>query len=313
MNKLNVGRHIRVSNRYCCIGCVLLGSLFASFNTFAIVGAPPVITVQPTNRTVSLGGTTTFAITITSSSALFYQWYFNGVAITGAKTNAYTLTNAQFTNAGAYYVGITNSGGSVTSTNAILNLIPPTNYVLAAPWVSADIGSVGLIGSAYSVSNLYTVNGAGANLNGSTADQLRYVYQPMPGNGSLIARITGQSRTNVNGLAGIMIRETTQPGSSFMAAARQGNGTLVVRSRTSTSAATTSTNGPTLTLPNDWIELVRTGTNIAALTSSNGTSWVAFRTNSFTMATNITFGLFVTSGNTNLLDNDLFTNITAVP
>jgi hypothetical protein len=40
---------------------------------------------------------------------------------------------------------------------------------------------------------------------------------------------------------------------------------------------------------------------------------VTVQTNKFTMATNVTFGLFVTSGNTNVLDSDLFTNVTAVP
>ena len=191
-------------------------------------------------------------------------------------------------------------------------MIPPTNYVLSAPWVTADIGTVGLVGSAYNISNLYTVNGSGASLNG-TADQFRYVYQTMVGDGSIVARIASQSGTNVNGYAGIMVRETTATGSSFMFAARQGNGTLIARSRTSTGGATTSTNGPSLTLANYWLQLTRTGNNISALSSTNGSSWVTVKTNAFTMATNITFGLFVTSGNTNVLDSDVFTNITAVP
>ena len=102
----------------------------------------------------------------------------------------------------------------------------------------------------------------------------------MPGNGSIVARVTSQSGTNVNGYAGIMIRETTATGSSFMFAARQGNGMMVARSRTSTGGATTSTNGPSLTLPNYWLELVRTGNKIAAMSSTNGSTWVTVKTNS---------------------------------
>jgi hypothetical protein len=317
MNISSVFNWLGISGRYCRIGCLMLGSLFFASNAIVgastlIVGAPPVITVQPTNRTVSLGSSPAFVVTVTSTSALQYQWYFNSLAIKGATNNIYTRTNAQFTNAGPYYVAITNSGGSINSTSAILNVIAPTNYVLSAPWLSADIGAVGLVGSAYNASNLYTVNGSGASLNG-TADQFRYVYQAMPGNGSLVARVASQSGTNVNGYAGIMIRETTATGSSFMLAARQGNGTMVARSRTSTGGATTSTNGPALTLPNYWLSLTRTNNVIRAMSSTNGLAWVTVKTNAFTMATNVTFGLIVTSGNTNVLDTDVFTNITAIP
>jgi len=296
-------------------------SLFLALNASAqlgpmiseIAGPPPVIDDQPTNQTVSLGGSATFSVLVTSGSALTYGWYLNGVAIKGATNSAYTRTNAQFTNAGPYYVVVTNTGGSMQSSNAILNVIPPTNYVLSSPWVSADIGAVGLVGSAYTISNVYTVNGAGASLSGAAADQFHYVYQTMTGNGSLVAQLTKQSGTNVNGFGGIMIRETTATGSRFMFAAREGNGTMVARSRASTGGATTSVNGPKLTLPNYWLELERTGSNIVALTSSNGSTWVSLTTNSIAMATNVTFGLFVTSGNTNVLDSDLFTNVTAVP
>jgi len=135
----------------------------------------------------------------------------------------------------------------------------------------------------------------------------------MVGDGSIIARITSQNGTNANGYAGVMVRETTATGSSFMFAAREGDGKTVVRSRTSTGGATTSTNGVTLTIPNYWVELIRTGNKIAALTSTNGSTWVGVQTNTFTMATNVVFGLFVTSGSTNVLSTGSFTNITAVP
>jgi hypothetical protein len=242
-----------------------------------------------------------------------YQWYFNGAMIKGATTNSYVLTNAQFTNAGLYYVTVKNAAGTIKSTNATLNVNPPAGSSLPVPWVSVDVGPVLLVGNAYNSSNVFTVNGAGASLVGSTPDQFHYVYQALSGDGSLVAHVVKESGTNVNGYAGIMIRETTATGSRYMLAARQGNGTTLVRSRASTGGATASINGPNLSLPNYWLKLVRTGNGITALTSSNGLAWAAIQTNSITMATNVTFGLIVTSGYTNLLDSDLFTNVTAVP
>ena len=54
-----------------------------------------------------------------------YQWYFNKATISGATNNAYTLTNAQVTNAGTYYVTVKNSGGTIASSNAILSVQVP--------------------------------------------------------------------------------------------------------------------------------------------------------------------------------------------
>jgi hypothetical protein len=274
---------------------------------------PALITTQPVSQTVLSGSNVTFNVVATSGTAMSYQWYFNSIIIKSATNNNYTVTKVQFTNAGPYYVNVVNAGGTVKSSVATLNVKPPAGSILAAPWVSTDIGAVGLTGRAYNVANNYTVNGAGASLVGAAADQFQYVYQAMPGNGSLVARIVGQSGTNANGYAGLMIRETTTTGSRFMFAAHQGNGTTVARTRASTGGATTSTNGPSLALPNCWLKLVRTGNSIAALASTNGSAWIPVQTNSLIMATNVTFGLFATSGNTNVLDSDVFTNITAIP
>jgi hypothetical protein len=286
---------------------------FLAMGLNAIAGVPPVISAQPTNQTVAAGSTVTNSVKATSATVLSYQWYFNGGKIISATNSSYILAKAQYTNAGPYYVAVANAYGTVNSSVVTLNVTNPAGTTLAAPWVTADIGTVGLTGSAYSVSNLYTVNGAGASLVGSVADQFRYVYQTMPGNGSITARINSQTGTNAIGYAGIMIRETTATGSRFVFTAREGDGKLVTRSRTATGGATTSTNGPNYTMPNYWLQLVRTGTNIAASASTNGVSWLRLQTNGVAMATNVTFGLFVTSGNTNALSSAVFTNVTAVP
>ena len=252
-------------------------------------------------------------MSISTGTVPSYQWYYNNGLIKGATNNSLTLVKAQYANAGSYYVNVINAGGTVKSSTAKLNVNPSSGSTLAAPWISTDIGTVGLTGSANNVTGSYTVNGAGASLVGAAADQFHFIYQTLPGNGSIVACVASQSGTNVNGYAGIMIRETTAAGSRFMFAARQDSGVTVARSRASTDGATTSTNGPSRTLPNCWLRLVRTGNNIAALTSTNGSVWVSLQTNSITMATNVIFGLFVTSGSTNVLDSDVFTNLTVVP
>ncbi len=311
MNKKS-GNDITISAAHYGWRGAMLCFCLVTFSSFAVM-PPALINTQPASQTVLSGSNVTFTVAATSGTALTYQWYFNSGLIKNATNSSYSITKVQFTNAGPYYVNVINAGGTVKSSVATLNVKLPTSSTLAAPWVSADIGTVGLAGSAYSVSGGYTVDGSGASLVGAAADQFQYLYQTMPGNGSLVARVTSQSDTNVNAYAGIMVRETTATGSRFVLAARQGNGQLLVRSRSSTGGATTSTNLAFPSLTNCWMELVRTGTNITALTSTNGSAWITVQKNSVTMATNVTFGLFVTSGNTNVLDSDTFTNVTAVP
>ena len=87
---------------------------------------PPSITSQPTNETVVAGNNASFQVNASGTSPLSYQWWFGTNAV-GANTNSLSLTNAQTSQAGGYYVVITNSAGSVTSTVAILTVgTPPT-------------------------------------------------------------------------------------------------------------------------------------------------------------------------------------------
>ena len=96
-----------------------------SLGTATISGSPvvtaPVITTQPSSRSVTAGTSTTFAVVATGTN-LTYQWRRNGAAIAGATTASYTLTAANADNAVAFSVVVTNSAGSVTSANAVLTV-----------------------------------------------------------------------------------------------------------------------------------------------------------------------------------------------
>ena len=58
-------------------------------------------------------------------ATLYYQWYFNTNTVLANATNTtLTITNAQSTNAGAYFVRVTNTVGSITSAVATLTVSP---------------------------------------------------------------------------------------------------------------------------------------------------------------------------------------------
>ncbi|HEY2084122.1 MAG TPA: FG-GAP-like repeat-containing protein [Verrucomicrobiae bacterium] len=86
------------------------------------IGIPPVITTQPTNLVVSVGSSATFSVTATGTAPLRYRWHMNGTNILSATNSTLVLTNVYATNAGVYYVTVTNLYGSTDSSNATLTV-----------------------------------------------------------------------------------------------------------------------------------------------------------------------------------------------
>jgi hypothetical protein len=86
---------------------------------------PAAIYSQPSNQTVIVGQTATFAVRASGTAPLTYQWNLNGAAIGGATASSLVLTNVQFSQAGTYTVLVTNAVGSVLSSNAVLTVNPP--------------------------------------------------------------------------------------------------------------------------------------------------------------------------------------------
>lgn len=84
---------------------------------------PPEITAGPYNASEREGTTATFFVLTTGTEPMFYQWYKNGTLIPDAFDSDLVITNISIAdNETAYHVRIINSGGSVTSSVAMLYL-----------------------------------------------------------------------------------------------------------------------------------------------------------------------------------------------
>ncbi len=84
--------------------------------------AAPVVTRAPESRTLFPGERVELSVGATAEPAATYQWFKDGVAITGATHSRYTLAAFAVADAGHYTVSVTNSAGSVTSAAALLSL-----------------------------------------------------------------------------------------------------------------------------------------------------------------------------------------------
>ena len=83
----------------------------------------PVITRQPSNASVRVGQTARFRVTATSSTRIRYQWQENAADIPGATRPSYTTPPVTQSDDGEVFaVKVTNSAGTVTSSNATLRV-----------------------------------------------------------------------------------------------------------------------------------------------------------------------------------------------
>ncbi len=98
-------------------------------------------------------------------------------------------------------------------------------------------------------------------------DYFRYVHQPLDGDGSIVARITSQDPSSPWAAAGIMVKTSTTPGSSYAALTVTPGHGLRLGANFDTDIAA----GPATTPV--WLRLTRTGSQITASRSDDGTTW----------------------------------------
>jgi hypothetical protein len=183
---------------------------------------------------------------------------------------------------------------------------------LPLPWVSTDIGTGMLAGSATFKNGTFTQAGAGAFV--STTDKFRFTYQTLTGDGEIIARISNLQNTGSSSRVGVMIRESlaTNSKQAFMGMTSS-NAYRWIR-RTTTGDKLSFSNSNIGTVPNTWVRLVRSGTTITAYKSTNGTSWISVGSISNTnFGSTCYIGLAVASGSDATLNTSQFSNVTVTP
>jgi len=109
-------------------------------------GLPPLITRQPENHSVPVGGTATFEVQAEGTEPLFYEWFdYYGGPIPGATNRTFTVNNATTNDARSYSVRVYNTAGEARSYSAYLSVVgPPAPYLSVASDVQAGNISVGV-------------------------------------------------------------------------------------------------------------------------------------------------------------------------
>ena len=144
--------------------------------------------------------------------------------------------------------------------------------------------------------NLLTVSGAGTDI-WDVADNFRFVYKKLNGNGSITARVDSIVNTNVWAKAGVMIRETLDAGSRHAIAVVTPGNSCAFQWRPNADGVSTNVGwtGTAVTAPY-WVRMTRTGNVFKAETSPDGKTWTQLGTDTtVAMGADVYVGLCVTS------------------
>jgi hypothetical protein len=179
---------------------------------------------------------------------------------------------------------------------------PPTTT-----WLSADIGNVGIAGSDSVAAGTFTVSGSGADI-WDTIDAFHFVYQPLHGDGEIIAQVTSLDQTDAFAKAGVMFRESPTADSRNAFAFLTADEGAAFQTRADIGGATNYTEGPWWVSAPYWVKLVRSGNVFNAYTSADGATWDLVSSETVVMATDLYVGLAVTAHNNSTLNTATFAN-----
>lgn len=119
--------------------------------TLTVLAAPSIL-VQPKGQMGYWGKAVSFSVVARGSRPLFYQWFKDGSALSGATGATLTLANLDTSAGGNYVVVVSNSVSSVTSSPALLLLNAANISMGLYPGLTID----GVAGNTYGIE--YTTN-----------------------------------------------------------------------------------------------------------------------------------------------------------
>lgn len=166
--------------------------------------APSFVSEPTTNQFAPAGTNVTLTASATGAPPPAYQWYFNGIALadnshyTGTASGTLQISNALTNDTGNYFVIVTNTGGSVTSSIATVTVLVPPAITLQPAGQTLLQGSTATFAAAASgdapLSYQWLFNGSplsdGGQISGSATTNLTISNLQLANGGSYVFMAT---------------------------------------------------------------------------------------------------------------------------
>ena len=306
--------HNEVTPTVAVVDNLTITAATAAANTPPVVG----ISAPSTGTQVTVGATLTIAATASDADGTIskVEFYANGT-LAGVDVSAPYSLGYRVPAAGTYSLTAvaTDDKGATTVSSAVTLAVAaegtPAPGALPAGQAGKDIGSPALAGSTAYSGGVYTIRSAGQDI-WRDADQFHYLYQSVTGDVDVVARVSSMTAAHDWSKAGIMIRQSLERGSPHAMATITGAAGYALQSRASAGAWSDHQDGGGGAAPG-WLRLVRTGSQIEAFRSVDGSQWVTMGKVMVPMAESILVGLAVSSVDTGVYTTAVVDRFTVTP
>jgi uncharacterized repeat protein (TIGR03806 family) len=188
-----------------------------------------------------------------------------------------------------------------------ITTLPAPTDTLPGPWLADDIGAVQMPGDARLAAGAFTVSGAGADI-WDAADAFQFVYQPLHGDGQIVAHVASVGETDGWAKAGVMIRDTIDPGARHAFILLTPSSGAAFQRRATAGGGSEHTAGPNVRAPY-WVKLERKGSNFTGSISTDGVNWTKVGDAAIEMGADLFAGLAVTAHNNGALCTAAFDHV----
>jgi hypothetical protein len=203
---------------------------------------------------------------------------------------------------------------SARNSEATLTLTYPTN------WTERDVNTLTIwfngnpTGFLEEPAGTFTIVASGTDI-WDTADEFRYAFRQLSGDGEIIAKVESIENTDGWAKAGVMIRDTLEPDSRHAFCCMSVDNGKSFQNRPLTGQDSYNSNTAGVHVPY-WVRLVRQGNTFTGYHSADGVNWEMQASSgetdnptNITMMGNAYIGLAVTSHNAEAMCTAVFSNI----
>jgi len=294
----------------------LSDTLLPAFD-ITVTGTPPVAN-NDSVEIISAGNSTIIDV-INNDEAVEGALNLSSIVITsnGSKGIATPNTDGTITYQSNVITSANDSFTYTVENSSGLKSNEATVNITVTPWLSEDIGDVGLTGSFVQTSDTsFEVSGSGTDIWG-TADAFHYAYKSISGDIDMIIQVTGIINPLKWTKAALMVRESLNPDAKHVSLIvtditqiPQHSRGVHLQSRQKDSELTIDyTNRLNNTDIPRYIRLIRRGNTFDTFESSNGESWQLVGTTYTPMNTDVLVGMAITSHTDGILSTAIFDNL----
>jgi len=211
--------------------------------------------------------------------------------------------------------GVVNEGTNYEQSGTLLYSETERQWQSPQDWTRRGVNSLTLwfrgipayVGS-FTIGSPITMTGAGADI-WENSDQFHFAYKRLSGVGSITAKVVSMTNTNNSAKAGVMIRESLEPGSTHAMVNIQPMNEVQFLRRLETALESEADGQGDVSTP-VWVRLTRSGNTFTGEYSVDGNTWETLGSATIPMLLDVYIGLIVCSHDSNAMCTAEFSDVT---